>query len=104
MSDPTNAPNPEPHTTPTHVPLEWDTPMYRLAVDQLDQTAELMNLDPNIWERLRTPQRAHVVSFPFRRDDYKTVETVLPTACNTCSRWDPPRVASATTRTSISER
>ena len=77
MSDPTNAPNPEPRTKPTHVPLEWDTPMYRLAVDQLDQTAELMNLDPNIWERLRTPQRAHVVSFPFRRDDYNTVETVF---------------------------
>jgi glutamate dehydrogenase (NAD(P)+) len=36
-----------------------------------------MNLDPNIWERLRTPQRAHVVSFPFRRDDYETVETVF---------------------------
>ena len=77
MSDPTNAADPEPHASPLHVPLEWDTPMYRLAVDQLDQTAELMNLDPNIWERLRTPQRAHVVSFPFRRDDYKTVETVF---------------------------
>jgi len=51
--------------------------MYRLAVDQLDQAAEKMNLDPNIWERLRTPQRAHVVSFPFRRDDYRTVETVF---------------------------
>jgi glutamate dehydrogenase (NAD(P)+) len=51
--------------------------MYQLAVSQLDQTAELMNLDPNIWERLRTPQRAHVVSFPFRRDDYETVETVF---------------------------
>jgi len=57
--------------------LEWDTPMYRLAVEQLDLTAERMNLDPNIWERLRTPQRAHVVSFPFRRDDYDTVETVF---------------------------
>jgi glutamate dehydrogenase (NAD(P)+) len=56
--------------------LEWETPMYRLAVDQLDQTAERMDLDPNIWERLRAPQRAHVVSFPFRRDDYDTVETV----------------------------
>ncbi|MBW2542240.1 MAG: Glu/Leu/Phe/Val dehydrogenase [Deltaproteobacteria bacterium] len=51
--------------------------MYRLAVDQLDQTAEQMNLDPNIWERLRAPQRSHVVSFPFRRDDYHTVETVF---------------------------
>jgi glutamate dehydrogenase (NAD(P)+) len=56
--------------------LEWDTPMYRLAVAQLDQTARLMQLDENIWERLRTPQRALAVSFPFRRDDYKTVDTV----------------------------
>jgi glutamate dehydrogenase (NAD(P)+) len=51
--------------------------MYRLAVEQLDRTAERMDLDPNVWERLRTPQRAHVVSFPFRRDDYETVETVF---------------------------
>jgi len=56
--------------------LEWDTPMYRLAVDQLDQTAVQMNLDENIWERLRSPQRAHVVSFPFRQDDYDRVRTV----------------------------
>jgi glutamate dehydrogenase (NAD(P)+) len=56
--------------------LEWDTPMYRLAVGQLDQTARRMGLDENIWERLRTPQRAHVVSFPFRRDDYDRVMTV----------------------------
>jgi glutamate dehydrogenase (NAD(P)+) len=51
--------------------------MYRLAAAQLDQTAERMGLDDNIWERLRTPQRALVVSFPFRRDDYDTVETVF---------------------------
>jgi glutamate dehydrogenase (NAD(P)+) len=57
--------------------LEWDTPMYRLAVAQLDRAAERMGLDPNIWQRLRTPQRAQVVSFPFRRDDYDTVETVF---------------------------
>lgn len=62
---------------PSHQDLEWNTPMYRLAVDQIDGTAELMDLDPNVWERLRTPQRAHVVSFPFRRDDYETVETVF---------------------------
>jgi glutamate dehydrogenase (NAD(P)+) len=61
-------------TEPT---LEWDGPMYRLAVAQLDQTAKAMGLDDNIWERLRTPQRALVVSFPFRRDDYKTVDTVF---------------------------
>jgi glutamate dehydrogenase (NAD(P)+) len=63
------------HVSPLE--LEWDTPMYRLALAQLDQTAETMGLDPNVWERLRTPQRAHVVSFPFRRDDYSTVETVF---------------------------
>lgn len=57
--------------------LEWDTPMYRLAVAQLDGAAQFMNLDANIWERLRTPQRSLVVSFPFRRDDYQTVETVF---------------------------
>jgi len=51
--------------------------MYRLAAAQLDQTAERMGLDDNIWERLRTPQRALVVSFPFRRDDYATVDTVF---------------------------
>ena len=51
--------------------------MYRLAVGQLDQTAERMGLDENIWERLRTPQRALVVSFPFRRDNYQTVDTVF---------------------------
>jgi glutamate dehydrogenase (NAD(P)+) len=51
--------------------------MYRLAVAQLDQTARRMNLDENVWERLRTPQRALVVSFPFRRDDYQTVDTVF---------------------------
>lgn len=57
--------------------LEWDTPMYRLAVAQLDRSAEAMGLDTNIWQRLRTPQRAHVVSFPFRRDEYDRVETVF---------------------------
>jgi len=57
--------------------LEWETPMYRLAVAQLDATAERMGLQENIWKRLRTPQRAHVVSFPFRKDNYTTVETVF---------------------------
>ena len=60
----------------TEPALEWDSPMYRLAVAQLDQTAALMRLDENIWERLRMPQRSLIVSFPFRRDDYKTVDSV----------------------------
>jgi len=56
---------------------EWDTPMYRQAVAQLDAAARVMGLDDNLWDRLRSPQRAHIVSFPFRRDDYKTVETLV---------------------------
>jgi hypothetical protein len=31
----TNANGPELHAAPIQVPLEWDTPMYRIAVDQL---------------------------------------------------------------------
>jgi glutamate dehydrogenase (NAD(P)+) len=56
--------------------IEWDTPTYRLAIAQLDQAATRMKLQENIWCRLRSPQRAHIVSFPFRRDNYQTVETV----------------------------
>jgi glutamate dehydrogenase (NAD(P)+) len=51
--------------------------MYRLAVAQLDRAAEAIHLDENIWSRLRTPQRAHVVSFPFWRDEYDHIETVF---------------------------
>ena len=61
-------------STPTY---EWDSPMYRLAVAQLDAAALRMGLDENVWERLRHPQRAQIVSFPFRRDDYKTVDTLV---------------------------
>ncbi len=56
--------------------LEWDSPLYREALGQFDRVAELINLDANIRERLRTPQRALVVTFPFRRDDYVDVDTV----------------------------
>ncbi|MFQ5516476.1 MAG: Glu/Leu/Phe/Val dehydrogenase [Acidimicrobiia bacterium] len=56
--------------------LEWDSPLYRQALGQFDRVAELINLDANIRERLRTPQRALVVTFPFRRDDYVDVDTV----------------------------
>jgi len=56
---------------------EWDTQLYRQAVAQLDDAARQMQLDENLWERLRSPQRAHIVSFPFRRDDYETVETLV---------------------------
>jgi glutamate dehydrogenase (NAD(P)+) len=36
-----------------------------------------MGLQENIWHRLRTPQRAHIVSIPFREDNYDRVQTVF---------------------------
>ena len=57
--------------------LEWESPMYHEAVAQFDRVAEVMGLDDNIAERLRRPQRAIVVTFPFRRDDYSEVDTLF---------------------------
>jgi glutamate dehydrogenase (NAD(P)+) len=56
---------------------EWDSPMYLEAVAQFDRVAEFMNLDDNVADRLRVPQRSTVVTFPFRHDDYGTVETLF---------------------------
>ena len=55
---------------------EWDSPTYREAVAQFERVAELINLDDNVQERLRKPQRSTIVTFPFRRDDYSDVDTL----------------------------
>jgi glutamate dehydrogenase (NAD(P)+) len=51
--------------------------MYTEVIRQYEEVAELINLDPNIRERLKYPQRALIVTFPFRRDEYEEVETVV---------------------------
>ena len=56
---------------------EWDAPMFRLAQQQFLKAAQIMGLDDNIRERLLFPQRTHVVTLPFRRDEYNLVETVF---------------------------
>ncbi len=56
---------------------EWKSQMYDEAVAQFDRVAELMNLDHNVWERLRYPQRSLIVTFPYRRDKYSDVETLF---------------------------
>ncbi len=56
---------------------EWGSPLFYEAVAQFDRVAGIMNLDDNIHERMRAPQRALVVTFPFRRDEYETVDTVF---------------------------
>ncbi|MBI4400377.1 MAG: Glu/Leu/Phe/Val dehydrogenase [Nitrospirae bacterium] len=48
---------------------ELDNPTFRLAVAQFDQAAERMNLDPNLRERLKMPERSLIVSIPIRMDD-----------------------------------
>jgi glutamate dehydrogenase (NAD(P)+) len=48
---------------------ELDTPTFRLAVAQFDQVAALMDLDSNLRERLKLPQRSLAVSIPIRMDD-----------------------------------
>ncbi|MGH7256302.1 MAG: Glu/Leu/Phe/Val family dehydrogenase, partial [Nitrospirales bacterium] len=48
---------------------ELDTSAYRLAVAQFDQAAERMNLDPNLRQRLKMPERSLIVSVPVRMDD-----------------------------------
>ncbi len=56
---------------------EFDSPMYREAVDQFSNVAELMGLDENIADRLKVPQKSTVVTFPFRHDTYADVETLF---------------------------
>lgn len=51
--------------------------MYHEAVGQFDRVARLMGLDENVADRLRVPQKATVVGFPFRHDNYAEVETLF---------------------------
>ena len=51
--------------------------MYKEVIKQYDEVSNLINLDSNIRERLKLPQRSLVVTFPFRRDEYDDVETVV---------------------------
>jgi glutamate dehydrogenase/leucine dehydrogenase len=40
-----------------------------MALQQLDEVAERINLDPSIHKRLRRPARCYIVSCPVRMDD-----------------------------------
>ncbi len=48
---------------------ELNTPTFRLAVAQFDQAAQLMDLAPNLRERLKMPQRSLTVALPVMMDD-----------------------------------
>lgn len=53
----------------TEIPAEFNSPSYRDVLSQFDAAAEWLCLDPNIWKRLRLPQRALCVSMPIRMDN-----------------------------------
>ena len=53
--------------------LEWDTPLYRMAVAQFDQAVPIAAIPDDIAERLRYPERSTIVSIPVRMDDGRRV-------------------------------
>ena len=57
------------HDPDVHEPLEWDSPLYRTAVAQFDQAVPYADIDPDVAERLRYPERAFIVSIPVRLDN-----------------------------------
>ncbi len=59
-----------------HAQLEWDTPLYRMAVAQFDQAVPVAEIPDDVAERLRFPERSTIVSIPVRMDDGRRV--VLP--------------------------
>jgi glutamate dehydrogenase (NAD(P)+) len=52
-----------------HAALEWDTPLFRMALAQFEQALEHADVDDAVAERLRYPERAVLMSVPVRFDD-----------------------------------
>ncbi len=61
------------HEEELHEPLEWDSPLYRTAIAQYDQAVPHADIDPDVAERLRFPERAFIVSCPVRLDSGRRV-------------------------------
>jgi glutamate dehydrogenase (NAD(P)+) len=49
--------------------LEWDTPLFRQALTQFEQALPHADIPPEVAARLRSPERALVVSIPVHLDD-----------------------------------
>jgi glutamate dehydrogenase (NAD(P)+) len=56
-----------------HAQLEWDTPLYRMAVAQFDEAVPVADIPEEIAERFRYPERSTIVSIPVRMDDGRRV-------------------------------
>jgi len=48
---------------------EWDSPFFKESQASFERVAKMIQLDENISLRLRVPERALIVSVPFRMDD-----------------------------------
>jgi glutamate dehydrogenase (NAD(P)+) len=48
---------------------EWDNPLFKQVQEQFEGAAKKLSLDENIFYRLRVPDKALMVSVPFRNDD-----------------------------------
>ncbi|MGE5085053.1 MAG: Glu/Leu/Phe/Val family dehydrogenase [Bacillota bacterium] len=53
-----------------HIEPLYDGPLFRNAIQTLDESAKIINCDPNVLERLKRPRRCITVSVPVRMDDY----------------------------------
>ena len=53
--------------------LEWETPLYQMAVTQMEAALEQADVTDEIVVRLRHPERATVVTIPLRLGDSSTV-------------------------------
>ena len=49
--------------------VEWDTPLFRMALGQFEQALEHADVPESVTERLRVPERSTIVGVPVRRDD-----------------------------------
>lgn len=56
----------EMHKSEAHL----DGPLFKNALQTLEEAAKLINCDPNVLERLKKPRRCVTVSVPVRMDDY----------------------------------
>ncbi|HEU6446001.1 MAG TPA: Glu/Leu/Phe/Val dehydrogenase [Gaiellaceae bacterium] len=52
-----------------HAALEWDTPLFRMAIAQFEQGLAHADVEEDVAERLRYPERAVMMSVPVRMDD-----------------------------------
>jgi glutamate dehydrogenase (NAD(P)+) len=55
--------------TSLELPLEWDTPLFRMALGQFEQALEHADVPEAVAERLRVPERSTIVGVPVHLDD-----------------------------------